>query len=121
MNKTTWAMVTFSVGLGLSACGEEADGPTVEQVAKAYEMYMNVNLATELGQRIEVRGWEDFKPGCKSSGPERVKCITGGKVELMGFQGGEQTVPKPVSVPAEFDLEFEKRENTWVPVRAQKK
>ena len=47
--------------LTLAACGGKADMPTAEQVAKAYEMHMNANLVPELGQRIEIRGWDDLE------------------------------------------------------------
>ena len=47
--------------LTLAACAGKTDVPTEEQVAKAYEMHMNANLVSELGQRIEIRGWDDLK------------------------------------------------------------
>ena len=107
--------------LPLAACGGKADMPTAEQVAKAYEMHMNANLVPELGQRIEIRGWDDLKVDCSADGPERVTCVTGGTLDLVGFQGGVQLKPEPVPVPAEFDITFAKQNNAWVPISAQKK
>lgn len=107
--------------LTLAACGGKADMPTAEQVAKAYETHLNANLIAQLGQRMEVRGWDDFTVDCTSSGPERVTCVTGGTLDLVGFRGGVQMKPEPVPVPAEFDLTFAKQNNAWVPISAQKK
>lgn len=116
------AGITLAVlTLSLVACGSKADMPTAEQVAKAYEQYMNANLAAELGQRIEVRGWEDLTTGCKTSGPERVTCVTGGTLDMVGFQGGAQLKPNAVPVPPAFDFTFEKRNDAWVPISAKKK
>lgn len=109
------------VATSIVACSNKADSPTVEQVAKAYEMYMNANLIAQLGQRVEVRGWDDLKVDCTSIGPERVNCVTGGTIDLLGFQGGEQIKPEPVPVPSEFDFTFAKQGDIWVPTGAKKK
>lgn len=107
--------------LSLAACGSKSDVPTAEQVAKAYETHLNANLVAQLGRRMEVRGWDDLKVDCTSSGPERVTCVTGGTLDLVGFHGGVQLKPEPVPVSAEFDITFAKQNNTWVPISAQKK
>ena len=107
--------------LTLAACGNKKDMPTAEQVAKAYEMHMNANLVSELGQRIEIRGWDDLEVDCSASGPDRVTCVTGGTVDMVGFHGGKQLKPEPVPVRSEFDFTFAKQDNAWVPISAQKK
>ena len=114
-------MLVSLATLVLAACGSGGDTPTKEQVAKAYEQHMNANLATELGQHIEVRGWEDLTTGCETSGPERVTCVTGGTLDVVGFQGGAQLKPDAVPVPPVFDFTFEKRNGAWVAVSAQQK
>lgn len=119
MNNATIAVAVLT--LSLAACGSKADVPTAEQVAKAYEMHMNANLVSELGQRIEIRGWDDLKVDCSASGPERVTCVTGGTVDMVGFHGGKQLKPEPVPVRSEFDFTFAKQDNAWVPISAQKK
>ncbi len=107
--------------LTLAACAGKTDVPTEEQVAKAYEMHMNANLASELGQRIEIRGWDDLEVDCSASGPDRVTCVTGGTVDMVGFQGGKQLKPEPVPVLSEFDFTFAKQDNAWVPISAKRK
>ena len=107
--------------LSLAACGSKADMPSAEQVAKAYETHLNANLVAQLGQRMEVRGWDDLTVECTPSGPERVTCVTDGTLDLVGFHGGVQLKPEPVRVPAEFDITFAKQINDWVPISAQKK
>jgi predicted small lipoprotein YifL len=119
MKNATTAVAVLT--LSLAACGSKADLPTAEQVAKAYEMHMNANLVSELGQRIEIRGWDDLKVDCSADGPERVICVTGGTVDMVGFHGGKQMKPEPVPVPAQFDFTFAKQGNAWVPISAQKK
>lgn len=114
---TLVSLATFA----LAACGSGVDLPTKEHVAKAYEQHMNANLATELGQRIEVRRWEDLTTGCETSGPERVTCVTGGTLDVVGFQGGAQLKPDAVPVSPVFDFTFEKLNGTWVAVSAQQK
>lgn len=52
-------VVAAVAAVALIACGKAEQGPSVEQVAKGYEQYLNVNLVAELGQRVEVRGWDD--------------------------------------------------------------
>ncbi len=105
----------------LGACSKADHGPSVEQVAKGYEQYLNANLVAELGQRVEVRGWEELNADCNQSGPERTTCVTGGTLDVMGFQGGRQLKEAPAPVPARADLVFEKRAGQWVLVDAQKK
>ncbi len=119
MKNATIAVAVLT--LSLAACGSKADLPTAEQVAKAYEMHMNANLVSELGQRIEIRGWDDLKVDCSADGPERVICVIGGTVDMVGFHGGKQMKPEPVPVPAQFDFTFAKQGNAWVPISAQKK
>lgn len=84
----------------LGACSKADHGPSVEQVAKGYEQYLNANLVAELGQRVEVRGWEELNADCNQSGPERTTCVTGGTLDVMGFQGGRQLKEAPAPVPA---------------------
>lgn len=115
------AIAVALLTLSLAACVSKADMPTEEQVAKAYETHLNANLVAQLGQRMEVRGWNDFTVNCASSGPERVTCVTGGTLDLVGFQGGVQLKPEPVPVPAQFDFTFAKQGDAWVPISAQKK
>ncbi len=105
----------------LAACSKADQGPSVEQVAKGYEQYLNANLVAELGQRVEVRGWEDLNVNCSQSGPERTTCVTGGTLDVIGFQGGRQLKEAPTPVPARADLVFEKRAAQWVLIDAQKK
>lgn len=105
----------------LAACSKADRGPSVEQVAKGYEQYLNANLVAELGQRVEVRGWEDLNVDCNQSGPERTTCVTGGTLDVIGFQGGRQLKEAPAPVPARADLVFEKRAGQWVLIDAQKK
>lgn len=105
----------------LAACSKADHGPSVEQVAKGYEQYLNANLVAELGQRVEVRGWEDLNADCNPSGPERTTCVTGGTLDVIGFQGGRQLREAPTPVPARADLVFEKRAGQWVLIDAQKK
>jgi len=115
-------MVTAAVAVVvLAACSMAAKGPSMEQVAKGYEQYLNANLVAELGQRVEVRGWEDLNADCNPSGPERTTCVTGGTLDVVGFQGGRQLKEEPAAVPAQADLVFEKRAGQWVLVDAQKK
>ncbi|WP_423164525.1 hypothetical protein [Stenotrophomonas maltophilia] len=105
----------------LTACSKADQGPSVEQVAKGYEQYLNANLVAELGQRVEVRGWDDLNVDCNQSGPERTTCVTGGTLDVIGFQGGRQLKESPAPVPARADLVFEKRAGQWLLVDAQKK
>ena len=119
MKNTTIAVAVLT--LSLAACGNKKDMPTAEQVAKAYEMHMNANLVPELGQRIEIRGWDDLEVDCSASGPDRVTCVTGGTVDMVGFHGGKQLKPEPVPVPAQFDFTFAKQGNAWVPISAKQK
>ncbi|EPG2130866.1 TPA: hypothetical protein UON56_000452 [Stenotrophomonas maltophilia] len=105
----------------LAACSKADRGPSVEQVAKGYEQYLNANLVAELGQRVEVRGWDDLNVDCNQSGPERTTCVTGGTLDVIGFQGGRQLKESPAPVPARADLVFEKRAGQWVFIDAQKK
>lgn len=115
------AIAVALLTLSLAACGSKADMPTEEQVAKAYETHLNANLVAQLGQRMEVRGWDDLTVNCASSGPDRVTCVTGGTVDMVGFHGGKQLKPEPVPVRSEFDFTFAKQDNAWVPISAQKK
>lgn len=115
------AIAVALLTLSLAACGSKADMPSAEQVAKAYETHLNANLVAQLGQRMEVRGWDDLTVDCTSSGPERVTCVTGGTLDLVGFHGGVQMKPEPVPVPVEFDITFAKQNDAWVPISAQKK
>lgn len=105
----------------LAACSKADQGPSVEQVAKGYEQYLNANLVAELGQRVEVRGWDDLNADCNQSGPERTTCVTGGTLDVIGFQGGRQLKEDPAPVPAQADLVFEKRSGQWVLIDARKK
>ncbi len=105
----------------LAACSKADRGPSVEQVAKGYEQYLNANLVAELGQRVEVRGWDDLNVDCNQSGPERTTCVTGGTLDVIGFQGGRQLKESPAPVPVRADLVFEKRAGQWVFIDAQKK
>lgn len=105
----------------LAACSKADQGPSVEQVAMGYEQYLNANLVAELGQRVEVRGWGDLNADCNPSGPERTTCVTGGTLDVIGFQGGRQLKEAPAPVPARADLVFEKRAGQWVLIDAQKK
>lgn len=115
-------MVAAAVAIvGLAACSKADQGPSMEQVAKGYEQYLNANLLAELGQRVEVRGWEDLNADCNPSGPERTTCVTGGTLDVIGFQGGRQLKEDPAPVPAQADLVFEKRAGQWVLIDAQKK
>ncbi len=82
---------------------------------------MNANLVAELGQRVEVLGWEDLNVNCNPSGPERTTCVTGGSLDVIGFQGGRQLKEAPAPVPARADLVFEKRAGQWALIDAQKK
>ncbi len=119
MKNATIALAVLT--MALAACGNKKDLPTAEQVDKAYETHLNANLVAQLGQRMEVRGWDDLTVDCTPSGPERVTCVTGGTLDLVGFHGGVQLKPEPVPVPAEFDITFAKQNNAWVPISAQKK
>lgn len=105
----------------LAACSKADQAPSVEQVAKGYEQYLNANLVAELGQRVEVRGWDNLNVDCKQSGPGRTTCVTGGTLDVIGFQGGRQLKESPAPVPARADLVFEKRAGRWLLVDAQKK
>lgn len=105
----------------LAACSKADQGPSVEQVAKGYEQYLNADLVAVLGQRVEVRGWDDLNVDCNQSGPERTTCVTGGTLDVIGFQGGRQLKEDPAPVPAQADLVFEKRAGQWVLIDAQKK
>lgn len=105
----------------LAACSKADQGPSMEQVAKGYEQYLNANLVAELGQRVEVRGWEDLNADCNPSGPKRTMCVTGGTLDVIGFQAGRQLREAPAPVPAQADLVFEKRAGQWVLIDAQKK
>lgn len=115
-------MVIAAVAVvALAACSKADHGPSVEQVAKGYEQYLNANLVAELGQRVEVRGWESLDADCNQSGPERTTCVTGGTLDVIGFQGGRQLKEDPAPVPARADLVFERRAGQWVLIDAQKK
>ncbi|EOW2136400.1 MULTISPECIES: hypothetical protein [Stenotrophomonas] len=105
----------------LAACSKADQGPSVEQVAKGYEQYLNANLVAELGQRVEVRGWDNLSADCSQTGPERTTCVTGGTLDVIGFEGGRQLKEAPAPVPARVDLVFEKRAGQWVLIDAQKK
>ncbi|HHA2982093.1 TPA: hypothetical protein ACOD9X_000082 [Stenotrophomonas maltophilia] len=118
--KATLVSLTL-ITAGLAACSSKADLPTVEQVAQAYEAHANANLSSQMGQRIEVRGWKDLTADCTSSDPQRATCVTGGTLDVVGFQGGQQLKPDPVPVPSAYDFIFEKQPTGWVPVGAQKK
>ncbi|HEL4252299.1 TPA: hypothetical protein ACKP7M_000207 [Stenotrophomonas maltophilia] len=116
------SLVSFAlITAGLAACSSKADLPTIEQVAQAYEAHANANLSSEMGQRIEVRGWKDLTADCTPSGPQRATCVTGGPLDVVGFQGGQQLKPDPVPVPSAYDFIFEKQPTGWVPAGAQKK
>lgn len=47
--------------------------------------------------------------------------MTGGTLDVVGFQGGQQLKPDPVPVPSAYDFIFEKQPTGWVPAGAQKK
>ncbi|BBO50844.1 TPA: hypothetical protein ACKP7Q_000081 [Stenotrophomonas maltophilia] len=115
-------MVAAAVAIvGLAACSKADQGPSMEQVAKGYEQYLNENLVAELGQRVEVRGWDNLSADCSQTGPERTTCVTGGTLDVIGFEGGRQLKEAPAPVPARVDLVFEKRAGQWVLIDAQKK
>ncbi|WP_188238823.1 hypothetical protein [Stenotrophomonas maltophilia] len=114
-------VVAAVAAVAMIACGKAEQGPSVEQVAKGYEQYLNANLVAELGQRVEVRGWDNLSADCSQTGPERTTCVTGGTLDVIGFQGGRQLKEEPAPVPARADLVFEKRAGQWVLIDAQKK
>jgi hypothetical protein len=47
--------------------------------------------------------------------------VTGGTLDVIGFEGGRQLKEAPAPVPARADLVFEKRAGQWVLIDAQKK
>ena len=104
MKNAATAIAVALLTMALAACGNKKDMPTAEQVAKAYEMHMNANLVSELGQRIEIRGWDDLEVDCSASGPDRVTCVTGGTVDMVGFHGGKQLKPENWTPPNIYGL-----------------
>lgn len=116
--------VAAVVAVALVGCGGDVDGPTNEQAAKAYELYMNENvLIAQMGQRLEVQKWDGLTLDCApvDGQADRVACETGGTLTVRTYQGGQEATDGDTDMAPTHDLTFEKQGEAWVPVSATAK
>lgn len=110
------------LALTLVACGNSKDEPSRDEIAtalqSAFDDYFPTNIA-----RMKLSEWDKLSYHCnpQAGDVKRVECITGGKISVVGYQGGVEVQGGSTEADVPIDLTLEKRDEGWVLVDYKEK
>lgn len=114
MRNIKW-ITACALALALSACGSES-APGTEDAVKAMERYFTAQgrqATLQRTWRFEVKDASGLRLECKKLPNGDQDCQATGKVEALGYIGGEPTTPEPKQMRLQMRMKFRPAGEGW--------
>lgn len=116
MKTVNWKwLLACALALALSACGSEPE-PSKEYAVKAVERYFTEQGKQATLQRtwkLEVKDASGLKVACEKLPNGDQECQATGKVEAMGYIGGQPTTPEAREMRLKMRMTFRPAGEGW--------
>lgn len=116
MKTINWQWLpTYALALALSACGSEPE-PSKEDAVKAVERYFTeqgMQATLQRTWKLEVKDASGLKVTCEKQPNGDQECQATGKVEAMGYIGGQPTTPEAREMRLKMRMTFRPAREGW--------